>query len=133
MGLNFRRVSFAFFLSLFAFASIVQAPFASSAETSYQVVVHVPGVVGVVPGDASVVLTDSTNSSNQSPSRLIGQDSYGWFGVVDVPAGANAVKVAACAWVFAQRVALAWRISSSMLMSLRRKIKYLNLTASRYL
>ena len=95
MGSNFRRVAFSLFLAFFGFASVIQSPFASSAETSYQVVVHVPGVVGVVPGDAAVVLTDSNNSANQSTSRLIGQDSYGWFGVVDVPVGANAVKVLA--------------------------------------
>ena len=94
-GRNFRRITFSLFLLVFAFTSVITAPFASSAETTYQVVVHVPGVVGVVPADARVTLTDDSNSSNQTQSRLVGQDSYGWFGVVDLPAGATRVKVSA--------------------------------------
>lgn len=77
-----------------AFAS-VQPPIAFSAESTYQIVVHVPGVSGVVPANATVTLADSQNSNNKSVSRLVGQDSYGWFGVVDVPVGASLVKVSA--------------------------------------
>ena len=95
MSKVFRWFGWALLLIAFAVTSSIQAPLAFSAETTYQVVVHVPGVVGVVPADAQVVLTDSSNSSNQSSSRLIGQDSYGWFGVVDLPPGATRVKVSA--------------------------------------
>ena len=90
-----RRVGLVLFAFIFALTSVIKAPIAFSAESTYQVVVHVPGVVGVVPADAQVVLTDSANSANQSTSRLIGQDSYGWFGVVDMPAGATSVRVTA--------------------------------------
>lgn len=78
-------------LALPAVAYIPQA----SAQESYQIVVHVPSVAGIVPADAEVVLTDAANSNNQSRSRLIGQDSYGWFGVVNIPAGSTSVRVKA--------------------------------------
>jgi glycosidase len=76
------------------FPSIALVPQAS-AEERYQIVVHVPGVAGAVPIGAKIILSDAANSNNKSQSRLIGQDSYGWFGVVDVPAGANKVSVTA--------------------------------------
>lgn len=78
-------------LALPAVAYIPQA----SAQESYQIVVHVPSVAGIVPADAEVVLTDAANSNNQSRSRLIGQDSYGWFGLVNIPAGSTSVRVTA--------------------------------------
>ena len=95
LTLNIRRVGLSLLLFVLAFTSIVKAPVAFSAEGTYQVVVHVPGVVGIVPADAEVVLTDASDPSSQTTSRLIGQDSYGWFGVVDLPAGASRVKVTA--------------------------------------
>ena len=67
----------------------------ASAQESYQIVVHVPNVAGVVPADAKVTLIDAANANNQSQSRLIGQDSYGWFGVVNIPAGSTSVRVKA--------------------------------------
>ncbi|MCX6497129.1 MAG: alpha-amylase family glycosyl hydrolase [Rhodoluna sp.] len=79
----------AFALLIPAIGMVPQA----SADESYQIVVHVPGVVGVVPNGAKITLTDAANPSSKSQSRLIGQDSYGWFGVVDVPAGADSVRV----------------------------------------
>lgn len=81
----------AFALLFPAMAVVPQA----SGDESYQVVVHVPGVVGAVPSDAKITLTDAANSKIKSQSRLIGQDSYGWFGVVYVPAGADSVRVSA--------------------------------------
>jgi alpha-amylase len=77
------------------FAQSIYAQLAFPTTSSYPVVVHVPGVSGIVPADAAVIVTDASNSANQSQSRLIGQDAYGWFGVVDMPAGAGAVKLSA--------------------------------------
>ena len=74
---------------------LLSVPQISLAASSYQIVVHVPSVAGVIPADAKVTLIDSTNLANQSDSRLVGTDSYGWFGVVDVPADAYAVRVVA--------------------------------------
>jgi glycosidase len=79
----------AFALLLPAMAMVPQA----RADESYQIVVHVPGVPGAVPSGAKITLTDAADSKIKSQSRLIGQDSYGWFGVVDVPAGAISVRV----------------------------------------
>jgi glycosidase len=81
----------AFALLVPALAMVPQA----SADESYQIVVHVPGAGGVVPVGAKITLTDAANPSVKSQSRLIGQDSYGWFGVVDVPAGSDSVRVMA--------------------------------------
>jgi glycosidase len=92
---SLRRIGFSLVLFAFALVSVLRAPLAFSAEETYQIVVHVPGVAGVVPADAQVTLIDAANASNVSVSRLIGQDSYGWFGVVDVPAGAATLKVRA--------------------------------------
>ena len=78
-------------LALPAIAVVPQA----SAKESYQMVVHVPNVAGIVPADAKVTLFDAANLDNQTESRLVGQDSYGWFGVVNIPAGASTVRVKA--------------------------------------
>lgn len=86
-----KAIVLALALALPAIAVVPQA----SALESYQIVVHVPSVAGIVPADAKVTLLDSANSSNQTESRLIGQDSYGWFGVVNVPSGATSVRVKA--------------------------------------
>ncbi len=77
------------------FSESINANLAFSTQGTYQVVVHVPGVAGIVPADAVVTLTDSGLSSNQSQSRLIGTDSYGWFGVLDMPVSASSVTVSA--------------------------------------
>ena len=83
-------------LSLLALTvGILTVPSFVSAAASYQIVVHVPGVAGVVPAGAKVTLVDPISSVIRRDSRLIGQDSYGWFGVVDVPAESNYVKVMA--------------------------------------
>mgnify|MGYP000432057467 CR=1 FL=1 len=97
MGLAIGLRRFFWFLALIGlvFAQSISATLAFSTQTTYEVVVHVPGVVGVVPADAQITLTDSSQTSNQSFSRLIGQDSFGWFGVLDMPVAANSVTVAA--------------------------------------
>jgi glycosidase len=75
------------------FATTITVTPAISAGSAYDVVVHIPGPTGFVPADASITLTDSSLSSNTESSRLIGQDSYGWFAVVAMPSGAVSVKV----------------------------------------
>ena len=75
------------------FATTITVTSAISAGSTYDVVVHIPGPTGFVPADASITLTDSSLSSNTESSRLIGQDSYGWFAVVAMPSGAVSVKV----------------------------------------
>ena len=84
-------LALAFALAMPSIAFVPQA----SAQESYQIVVHVPNVAGIVPANAQVILTDAANSNNQTQSRLIGQDSFGWFGVVNIPAGSSAVRVKA--------------------------------------
>ena len=74
---------------------LINIPELSSASSSYQIVVHVPGVAGVIPADASITLQDPYSESSISVSRLTGNDSYGWFGVVDMPNGASDVRVRA--------------------------------------
>ena len=92
--MSFRRLIARVTLALLTIG-IVSVPTISSAASSYQIVVHVPSVPGIVPAGAKVTLIDPTNAVNQSESRLIGQDSYGWFGVVDVPTNAVSVRVRA--------------------------------------
>ena len=79
------------------FASLVVVASPGQAAAGYQVVVHVPTVAGFLPANAKVTLVDAANSANLSDSRLTGQDAYGWFGVVEMPAGAAQVKVRATA------------------------------------
>ena len=97
MGLTLSVRRFVWVLALLGlvFAQSINATLAFSTQTTYQVVVHVPGVAGVVPADARITLTDSSQPSNQSTSRLIGQDSYGWFGVLDMPVAATSATVSA--------------------------------------
>ena len=85
--------AFALALAL-ATPAIAVAPQASAQE-SYQIVVHVPNVAGFVPAEAKVTLFDSDSSTNLTESRLIGQDSFGWFGIVNMPTGATSVRVKA--------------------------------------
>ena len=77
------------------FSTLLVSVEVGHAASTYPVVVHVPGVAGVVPSSAKVTLVDSGNSANKTDSRLIGQDGYGWFGVVDMPSGASQVRVSA--------------------------------------
>lgn len=79
---------------IMALPAIGLAPQASAQET-YQIVVHVPSVSGVVPAEAKITLIDAGNTNSQTHSRLIGQDSFGWFGVVNIPAGSSSVRVKA--------------------------------------
>jgi glycosidase len=95
LSLSLRRFAWAIALIGLVFAQSINATLAFSTQTTYQVVVHVPGVAGVVPADAQVTLTDSAQPSNQSSSRLIGQDSFGWFGVLDMPVSATSATVSA--------------------------------------
>ncbi len=67
----------------------------ASAQESYQIVVHVPSVSGVVPADASITLIDAANANSHTQSRFIGQDSFGWFGVVSIPSGSTSVRIKA--------------------------------------
>ena len=77
-----------------ALPTIGLAPQALAQET-YQIVVHVPSVSGVLPADAKITLIDAGNTNSQTHSRLIGQDAFGWFGVVNIPAGSSSVRVKA--------------------------------------
>ena len=74
---------------------LVSIPQLSEASSSYQIVVHVPSVANTIPADAKVTVQDAWNESSVAESRLVGVDSFGWFGVVDVPSGATDIKVRA--------------------------------------
>jgi hypothetical protein len=74
---------------------LVSVPQLGQAADSYQLVVHVPSAANTIPAGAFVKLSDASDLSNQSRSRLVGVDSYGWFGVVSLPTGATSVRVQA--------------------------------------
>ena len=74
---------------------LISVPQLGQAASSYQIVVHVPAAANVMPASAKVKLVDVANPANQSLSRLHGVDSYGWFGVVEMPTGATSVRVSA--------------------------------------
>jgi len=74
---------------------LVSVPQLGQAADTYQLVVHVPTAANTIPAGAFVKLSDASDLSNQSRSRLVGVDSYGWFGVVTMPIGATSVRVQA--------------------------------------
>ncbi len=77
----------------FLFASFSQINFAQADIPSYDLVVHVPKAL---PKSAKVSVALSNNSAQSiGSSRAIGTDSFGWFGVVQVPANAGAILVSA--------------------------------------
>ncbi|MEY4417890.1 MAG: hypothetical protein RIQ88_328, partial [Actinomycetota bacterium] len=66
---------------------------ASPDAPRYDLLVHVPGTL---PKSAKVTIAlESSPATVVSTSRAIGTDSYGWFGVVSVPAAAGNILVKA--------------------------------------
>ena len=66
---------------------------ADSEAPRYDLVVHVPKVL---PKSAQVSIALASDSGKTvATSRAIGQDSYGWFGVVTVPAAAGSLVIKA--------------------------------------
>jgi len=84
----------ALFLSLtLPFSGLTQVGNAQADTPSYDLVVHIPKAL---PKAASVsVALASSPSSVVSKSRAASSDSYGWFGVVNVPANAGGLIVSA--------------------------------------
>ena len=74
-------------------ATFTQVNLAEADIPSYDLVVHVPKAL---PKSAKISVALSSNSSQRvSSSRAIGIDSYGWFGVVSVPANAGNILLSA--------------------------------------
>ncbi|MEY2816245.1 MAG: hypothetical protein RJA78_821 [Actinomycetota bacterium] len=65
----------------------------AQASETYQVVVHVPLAKGSAPENPTVSLTDTLNTGNTSISRAFGRDSYGWFGVANMPVAAESIRL----------------------------------------
>lgn len=66
---------------------------ASSEAAKYELVVHVPGTLPKSP-KVSVYLSSAPETIAAS-SRAIGDDEYGWFGIVAIPSGAGDLLVSA--------------------------------------
>jgi len=61
---------------------------AASIQPSYELIVHVPNPT--LPADAQVqIFTNSSPTTAIGTTRLESLDSYGWWGIVTVPAGAG--------------------------------------------
>lgn len=75
-----------------AFGSVSVSNAASDAP-SYDLVVHVPKPLPKSAKISIALASDSTKSI--SNSRAVGVDSFGWFGVVGIPAGAGQLLVSA--------------------------------------
>jgi len=70
--------------------SLINPSAAAVVQPSYELITHVP--VATLPTGASIKIATATNPSTViGSSRLVSLDSYGWWGITTVPAGAGSL------------------------------------------